>query len=146
MKPVQVLMIFSGVFQKILANILLTLLDFSGLFIADRTGFANESQDDGTQSFSLSEELLSSNISSAESPSTNKVFNFKFYFWFNPKKKCFFSYHWLLQRLNLHDYSKYPEYLVAHLLSLDCLHFDWKGYQFVHQCLYRYGFGNSMGM
>lgn len=63
-------------------QIILTLLDLSGLFNAERTGLAHESQDDGTHSFSFSEMLLSSNTSSAESASAI-YFGMDKTFWMN---------------------------------------------------------------
>lgn len=52
-------------------SIVLTLLDLSGLFNADRDGLANESHDDGIQSSSFSDMLLSLSASSTESGSEN---------------------------------------------------------------------------
>lgn len=58
-----------------LVKILLTLLDLSGLFKADRTGFTSKffSHDDGTQSFSFSEMLLSSSSPPPQPPPPSTV-------------------------------------------------------------------------
>lgn len=71
--------------QEIKSKEILTLLDLSGLFNADRIGLAKESHDDGTHSFSFSEILLPSRTSSTESASavsmSGRTYNQTFRFW-----------------------------------------------------------------
>lgn len=61
-----------NVIDFVLENIL-TLLDLSGLFRADRDGCANESHDEGTHSSSTSELLLSSDDSSGKALSFEAI-------------------------------------------------------------------------